>query len=253
MLSQNELKYFTNLKQKKFRQKEKKFLVEGYRLVKEALDSKYKCEILICNKSFVDKNNSLFAILQKRTRTEIISDAKFQKLSETKSPQGIVAVLSMYNAYAKIKDSEGLIVALENISDPGNVGTIIRTCDWFGVRSVIVSPGSVDLFNSKVIRSTMGSLFHVNVYEAENFYSELDMLKNNGWEILCSDMDGDNIFSRKENKKVILILSNEAHGPTDEVLNLTDRIITIPKYGKAESLNVASAAAIMIAELRNLC
>ena len=246
MLTQNELKYYSSLKLKKYRQKENKFIVEGKRLVEEALKSKYKCEIVIVSKSFADKGN---LPIDKDIRIEVVSDKSFQKLTDTRSPQGIAAVLLMHHTPIKINSKEKLVVALENISDPGNVGTIIRTCDWFGVRSIIISPSSVDLLNPKVIRSTMGSLFHVNVWESDDFYSDLYKLKNNGMKILCSDMDGNNVFTHNDQGSHVLIMSNEAHGPTEKALNIADKIITIPKLGKAESLNVASAAAVMIAQL----
>ena len=249
MLTQNELKYYSALQQKKYRQKEQKFIVEGKRLVEEVLKSKYKCELVIINESFAQKENSIINKINKGIKTEIVSDTIFQKLTDTKTPQGIAAVVLMLSSSIKISKDENLVVALEDISDPGNVGTIIRTCDWFGIRSVIVSPDSVDLFNPKVIRSTMGSLFHINVYESDDFYADLIKLKESGRKILCSDMKGENIFTHKMEESTVLILSSEAHGPTEISLKLSDEIITIPKYGNAESLNVASAAAVMIAEL----
>ncbi|NOX64756.1 MAG: RNA methyltransferase [Chlorobi bacterium] len=247
MLTQNELKYYSSLKQKKYRQKESKFIVEGKRLVEEALKSKYKCEIVIMSQSFADKNKQ--PGFSKPQRTEIINDKNYQKLTDTKSPQGISAVMLMFPAVLEISSDEKLIIALENISDPGNVGTIIRTCDWFGVRSIIISPGSVDLYNPKVIRSTMGSLFHINIFEPDDFYDDLLRLKKKGMKILCSDMDGKNIFTYKGKGNKVLVMSNEAHGPTETALKLSDDIVTIPKQGNAESLNVASAAAVMIAQL----
>lgn len=249
MLTQNELKYYSVLLQKKYRKKENKFIVEGKRSVEEVLKSKYKCELVIMNESFAQKDSSMISNLSKEIRTEIIPDKNFQKLTDTKSSQGIAAVASMISSSMEISKDENLVVALEDISDPGNVGTIIRTCDWFGVSSVIISPDSVDLFNPKVIRSTMGSLFHVNVYESSDFYADLTELKKMGRKILCSDMNGENVFTHKIKEKAVLILSNEAHGPSEALLKLSDEIITIPRYGNAESLNVASAAAVMIAQL----
>lgn len=247
MLTQNELKYYSSLKQKKYRQKENKFIIEGKRLVEEALKSKYRCELVIMSQSFLDKNKP--PAFSRHLRTEIINDKSYQKLTDTKSPQGISAVMFMLPAVLGINSDEKLIIALENISDPGNVGTIIRTCDWFGVHSVIISQGSVDLYNPKVIRSTMGSLFHISIFESADFYDDLLKLKKKGMKILCSDMDGRNIFTYKGKGNSVLVMSNEAHGPTETALKLSDDILTIPKQGKAESLNVASAAAVMIAQL----
>ena len=249
MLTQNELKYYSALLQKKYRMQEHKFIIEGKKLVDEAIKSKYKCEIVITNESFADKNNLVITNLNEIIRTEIIPENNFKKLVDTKTTQGIVAVVSIPSTPNQVEESENLIVALEDISDPGNVGTIIRTCNWFGVHRVIVSPNSVDLFNPKVIRSTMGSIFHMDVYESNDFYADLVNLKKEGRKVFCSDMNGKNIFSDRVKEKTVLILSNEAHGPTEAVLELSDEIVTIPKRGDAESLNVASAAAVMIAEL----
>lgn len=249
MLTQNELKYFSSLRQKKIRNEEKKIVIEGQRLVEEALKSQFECEVLFFNESYQQKSFSDFLKYTKDVRIEKISNNKFLKLCDTKSPQGIAAVISTPDKSVNINDNETLIVALENISDPGNVGTIIRTCDWFGVQNVLVGNDSVDIYNSKVIRSTMGSIFNINVNESDSFIEDLKELKRNGWTILCSDMDGENIFKQKRNNRSILVLNNETHGPSSDVIEIADRIITIPKIGNAESLNVASAAAIMIAEL----
>ncbi len=249
MLTQNELKYYSSLHQKKIRRKEKKFIVEGQRLIDEALNSELKFEVLIINEGYQKKTFPDLSKHKKNIRIEQISDKKFLKLCDTESPQGIVAVLNIPVTYLNISDNENLIVALDNISDPGNVGTIIRTCDWFGIKNIIVSNGSVDVYNPKVIRSTMGSIFNINVHGSSSLINDLMDLKSNGWTILCSDMDGENIFKQKEKKRSVLVLNNEAHGPSDEVTKIADKIITIPKFGNAESLNVASAAAIMVAEL----
>jgi len=250
MLTQNELKNYSTLLQKKYRQQEQKFIVEGKRLVEEALKSNYNCEIIIIDELYAEKYHFIVEKFSEQIRTEIITENNFKKIAETKSPQGIAAIFSIPSIPINIEENEKLIVAIENISDPGNLGTIIRTCDWFGVNSVIVSPDSVEVFNSKVIRSTMGSLFHINVYNSTDFYSDLLKLKQKGRTILCSDMNGKNIYSNRIKKNTILILSNEAHGPTEAALKLSDKVITIPKYGNAESLNVASAAAVIIAELQ---
>lgn len=249
MLIQNELKYYSSLRQKKIRRKENKFIIEGQRLVDEALKSELKFEVLIINEAYHKKSIPDLSKHRKNLRIEQISNKKFLKLCETESPQGIVAVLNIPVTYLNIRDNENLIVALDNISDPGNVGTIIRTCDWFGIKNIIVSNGSVDIYNAKVIRSTMGSIFNINVHGSGSFIKDLTDMKSNGWTILCSDMDGENVFEQKEKKRSVLVLNNEAHGPSDEVTKIADKIITIPKYGNAESLNVASAAAILIAEL----
>jgi TrmH family RNA methyltransferase len=137
---------------------------------------------------------------------------------------------------------------LDNISDPGNLGTIIRNCDWFGIKNILLSENIVDYTNPKVIRSSMGSVFHVNIYEEVKEESLLKLIEN-GFEILCADTEGENIFTYRSQKKKILILSSESHGPSKEFEKISDKKICIPKIGNAESLNVASASAVLLSIL----
>lgn len=249
MISKNELKYFSSLLHKQYRKKENKFIVEGKRLVDEALASTYKCDLLICSTSFYESSPVFISNLKKGIRVTIVEERDFKKVSNTISPQGVAAVLEIPETRSNEPFSETLIVGLENISDPGNLGTIIRTCDWFGLQRVIISSNSAELYDPKVIRSTMGSIFHLDLLVVDDLCSTLVSCKQNGTQILCADINGENVFDYDGTEKSILVLSNEAHGPTKELLNISDRKISIPKIGNAESLNVASAGAILIAQL----
>lgn len=249
MLTKNELKYYSSLLHKKYRKKENKFIVEGKRLVDEALASNYECDLIICSTPFFESNQLFVSNINKEIPVKTIIEKDFKKLSDTISPQGIAAILEIPKTKSDVSINKNLVVALENISDPGNLGTIIRTCDWFGIEHVIISSNSVELYDPKVIRSTMGSIFHLDILVADNLYSTLGLLKQTGSRILCADLNGDNIFDYKIIEKSVLVLSNEAHGPTKELLDISDKIISIPRIGNAESLNVASAGAILIAEL----
>jgi TrmH family RNA methyltransferase len=137
---------------------------------------------------------------------------------------------------------------LDNISDPGNLGSIIRNCDWFGVKNILLSEAIADYTNPKVIRSSMGSIFHINFFEGIDSQKLLE-LKKREYEILCADLEGENVFTYKSVKKKILILSSESHGPSEEIEFVTDKKICIPRIGNAESLNVASASAVLMAIL----
>lgn len=141
-----------------------------------------------------------------------------------------------------------LLVYLENISDPGNLGTILRTCDWFGIQNIFLSKDTSEIFNPKVIRSSMGSVFHIKICE-DVALEEIAVLKKSGYEFLCGDLDGENIYDLKKDKQTLLFLANESNGPSNQLISIIDKKITIPGKGKAESLNVASASAIIIAEL----
>jgi len=249
MFTKNELKYYSSLLHKKYRKKENKFIVEGKRLVDEALASSYVCEIIICSTPFYESNQPFISNFNKKIPVKMVSEKDFKKFSETISPQGIAAVLEIPKAKSDVTINGNLIVTLENISDPGNLGTIIRTCDWFGIEQIIISSNSAEFYDPKVIRSTMGSIFHLEVMVVDDLYSTLSSLKQTGSKILCADINGENIFNYKNTGKSVLVLSNEAHGPTKELLNISDIKISIPRIGNAESLNVASAGAILIAEL----
>jgi TrmH family RNA methyltransferase len=251
MLSRNELKYFSSLRVKKFRDKENKFIAEGKKILEEALLSKYKCEIVLVTEQFAEDEISFIKSIPQNLRVETVSDADFRKLKDTVSPQGIAAVFSKVTFDIKNidKTKDSILICLDNISDPGNVGTIIRNCDWFGYKSVLLTENCADLYNPKTIRAGMGSTFHLNI--AEKFsYTDIEKLKKKGYRIICSDLDGEDMYNINISKNSILVFSNESGGPSKEILNLSDQIITIPSFGKAESLNVASASAVILSQIR---
>lgn len=250
MLTKSRLKYYSSLLNKKHRIDEKKFLVEGHKLIIEALDSGYTCEIIIVLKESEAENQNLIKQLsRKKINTEIIKPSDFEKLCDTKNPQGIIGVFHFRQQFSSDFEHEKLIVALENISDPGNVGTIIRNSDWFGVKNILLSPDCAEVYNPKVIRASAGSIFHLNIFEENDFYNVLKEQKKNEFVVLCADLSGENLYTFTYNKKTILVLANETNGPTNELLEICDAKITIPRIGKAESLNVASASAVILSTL----
>ena len=251
MISKKQLQYYSSLLTKKYREIENKFIAEGKRLVLEGLTSNYKCEAVFITNKFAKENKEIVNQFDTLNHESIFLNQKeFEKISDTKTPQGIAAVflkpLPEYSVNHFSNDK--IIVMLDNISDPGNLGTIIRNCDWFGIKNILLSENIVDYTNPKVIRSSMGSVFHLKLFEGITADSILK-LKESGFEILCADLSGDNIFTYKSDKKKILILSSEAHGPSKEFEKLSDKKITIPRIGRGESLNVASASAVLLAQL----
>jgi TrmH family RNA methyltransferase len=251
MISKSDLKYYSLLLAKKHRRSEEKFIVEGKRSVLEGLNSNYECEAVFITKEFSDENPDVMTFIEKSDKKIYsLKQKEFEKISDTKSPQGIAAVfaktLLVFSANQFFDDK--IIVMLDNISDPGNLGTIFRNCDWFGVKNILLSENVVDYTNPKVIRSSMGSVFHLNIFEEVKTESLLK-LKENSFEVLCSDTAGENALTYRDEKKKILVLSSEAHGPSKEIESITDKKICIPRIGKAESLNVASASAVMLAVL----
>ena len=248
MLTKRELKYYSSLNKVKYRKIEQKFIVEGIKLVDEAINSIFDCEVIIATNSFAESHPDKLNKYKHTTIVQTISDYDFAIIADTQTPQGILAIMEIPLQRYIDETKDSTVVALENISDPGNVGTIIRTCDWFGIKDIIISSNSVDIYNPKVIRSTMGSLFHISIHISENIYGTLKALKQNGKSILCTNMNGENIYTAAKNKSSVLVFSNEAKGPTERLLEIADSTITIPKFGDAESLNVATAAAVIISE-----
>ncbi|MEJ2616389.1 MAG: RNA methyltransferase, partial [Ignavibacteriaceae bacterium] len=181
----------------------------------------------------------------------IIKSQEFKKLSGTVNSQGIIAVFQIPRRAALFEQIEtNMFVCLENISDPGNVGTILRNCDWFGIDNIILLKGCAEIYNPKTIRASMGAVFHLNIFNEIEFDS-LSALKLKGYKILTADLKGKDINNFKFTGKSIIIFSNEASGPSQNLINISDYLITIPKYGNAESMNVASASAVILSRLKN--
>ena len=236
-LSKNHIKLITSLSQKKYRQKHKLFVVEGVKVVQEFLNSSYELEIVFSTDTDFSSTNKFIEV----------TDQELKKISSLKNPNKVLAIFKIPNQINPIMG--GLILALDSINDPGNLGTIIRLCDWFGIEQLVCSNETVDCFNSKVVQASMGSLTRVAV-------SYLDLkkyLQNALVPIFVADMDGLNVYKTKLPDSALLVLGNEANGISDEIKQLVTTKITIPRYGafqQTESLNVATASAILLSEFR---
>lgn len=252
MISKNDLKYYSSLLIKKYRMQEEKFLVEGLKIVEEGLNSNYNNEAVFVTPAFAESFPEVISVISKKVNTVLeLKSIEFQKISDTKSPQGIAAVFDKKypkRSLSELKDD--ILVLIDNVSDPGNLGTILRTCDWFGIYNVLLTNESVEYLNPKVIRSSMGSVFHLNIYD-DVFENDLIDLKSSGYKIISSDIKGKNVFNFKLDSKSILVFSNESTGPSDRIKELADNMISIPGRGRAESLNVSTAAAIIISKFIN--
>jgi TrmH family RNA methyltransferase len=251
MITKAELKYYSSLLKKNFRDEQNKFLIEGEKLILEALVSRFECEVVIFNKDFAQKKNETVELLSKQVhKFEIVSEKEFQKVQATVNSQGIIGVFIKKSTKASSVSVKGiLIAALDGINDPGNVGTIIRNADWFGVKEILLSTNCADVYNPKTIRASAGSMFHLTLIIDDNLIHSLTSLKQKGYRILCADITGQNIYQYEKSEKEIIVFSNEANGPTSELLHIADVKLTVPKKGKAESLNVASASAVILSEL----
>lgn len=240
------VKRWVELQQKKGREKYGSFLIEGVRLVEEALSSHAPVEAVIWQ---VDKSFSFLAKLPPSIEQWQVSEAVMKKISSTEQSQGIVAVVAMERK--KVIDFDGnLLLLVDGVQDPGNLGTIIRTADAAGVDMVILGEGTVDLYNPKTVRSTMGSLFHLPVVSA-SLAQAIAELKEKGVVVVASSLATDQWYDEVDyGHKVALIVGNEGNGIRWEVLTLADQLVKIPIYGKAESLNVSVATALMLYEIR---
>ncbi len=249
MVSKNRLKYLSSLTKKKFRRIEKKFIVEGTRAVLEGLRSPYVCEEIFISDFHSGSTDEIIKIAeQKSIPLQNVSEKEMEKFTETKTPQSVSALFYIKENFHLTEKAP--FIALDNIADPGNLGTIIRTCDWFGLKNILLSDKSVELFNPKVIRSTMGSIFHINYEIAEDLSAKINALQAEGYKAVVADLEGTDLRTiGKLSSKTILILGSEAFGPSDEIVDIADYRVKIPGVGSAESLNVAVAGGILMYEL----
>lgn len=255
-IAQSEIKYLRSLQQKKFRDIERKFLLEGWRPLRDALNSNFQIEMIAILPEANQKpeNASILSLVNKRgIPLKELNQVQLNQISDEVHSQGVVALVHQQrNLFdTNLFKNADFIVACDHISDPGNLGTILRTCDWFGVDTVLLGKGCVSLYNEKVIRSTAGSIFHLQAVENVDFNLVLPDLKSKRFKIIAATLDGKPIDKFNFKQKVVLLLGNEGHGIVPEVIKQADEVLNIPKYGKAESLNVGIACGIILAHWRN--
>lgn len=239
MVSKNQIKRITGLHQKKFRNEQQLFIAEGFKVIQELFHSHYEIQEFYSTDATLQLNNEV--------RPEIISETDLKKISCLKTPNTCLAVFKI--TPSKSIKYEGLTLVLDDIRDPGNLGTIIRLCDWFGIEQLICSEETADVYNPKVIQATMGSIGRVNVV-----YTSLEsFLKKTDQPIYGAFMDGDVLYEAELPSNAVLIMGNEANGVSATVEALIQKKISIPRFGKlqkTESLNVATATAILLSEFR---
>ena len=239
MLSKSQIKLVNSLKHKKFRQKHQLFIVEGVKVIKEILKSNLEVEALFATVDLFSFNSENFYL---------ISETDLAKISALSTPQVALALVNIPNNNINVHQQNSLTVALDGVRDPGNLGTIIRLCDWFDVSTLICSPDTVDCYNPKVVQATMGSLVRVDVV-----YEDLNkVLTQTNLPIYGAFMNAEPIYSTHLERNGILVMGNEANGISAEIENLITHKISIPKFGSAEveSLNVATATSIMLSEFK---
>lgn len=250
-LSKAKLKLLSNLRQKKFREKENIFVIEGEKILLECLASDWKIVEVFFSEDVSSKNKKLLEELKKKQLPVTIALPKdFEKFSNDKTSSQIAAIVER-----KILDEDELLtlpkkrfLILENISDPGNFGTIIRSADWFGVNGIVSDETCVELTNPKVVKGSMGSLFHLPVVENVELFAFCEELKASDCRIYSTSTSGKSLKQIDFSENCAVIFGNESTGVSDQLNEIADEVIAIPKFGKAESLNVSISASIILYE-----
>ena len=239
MLSRSEVKYIQSLYHKKNRDVEDVFIVEGVKIINEILYSDFKIKKIYALKEWIDKNNTHENVIE-------INETELKKISGFETPNKVLAVVYKKLIIKNPALKNNITLVLDGIQDPGNLGTIIRTANWFGIKNIIASNDTANIYNAKVIQASMGSFKSVNI-----FYTDIkEFLANNKILVLGAVIDGENINLIQKMNECLLIIGNEGQGIRDDIYPFIQKKISIPKFGNAESLNAAVATGIILWKLR---
>ncbi|MCI8654703.1 MAG: RNA methyltransferase [Clostridia bacterium] len=245
------IKHIKKLSEKKYRDEKQQYIIEGIKIVEEAIQEKVEIEeIVICQES-IGKGEIPETLIRKIEnhpyKCTYASEKVFKTLTQVTNPQGIIAVIRKENV-TDIKYSEDIIVVLDNVQDPGNLGTILRTVDSIGLKQLIVSKGTADIYNPKVVRSTMGAIFRVKVLEKENLKEAIEEMRQHQYKLVATSLQTEKeIYDINYDKKII-VMGNEANGVERVIQDIADERVKIPMLGKTESLNVSIATGIILYE-----
>ena len=249
--SNAQMKHLVQMQKKaKLRKEEKAFVIEGTKMFEEALQGNLIKKAYFSESYWKEKAEGSSYL--KNIQYEIVTDSVFKEVSDTMTPQGVIAIVQMpqYNLEKLIEKEEVNLVLLENLRDPGNLGTIVRTAEGAGMDAIILSKESVDIYNPKVIRSTMGAIYRMPIIYVDCFSDCLINLQKSGIVIYAAHLKGKNDYDKESYaKKMGLLIGNEANGLTEEVANLSNCLVKIPMEGKVESLNAAVATALLMYEV----
>lgn len=240
MLVKQKAKYIQTLGQKKFREQEGAFIAEGPKLVKELLEENATSVIeVFALKDWINDNEKLL----ERKEVTAITEAELERISQLTTPNKVLAIVRQFDKDENIDVKDKITLVLDGIQDPGNLGTIIRIADWFGIEQIVCGTDSADCYNPKVVQATMGSIARVRI-----FYTDLEewLAGQKDIRIYAAALEGQDVTTMKKIKEGIIIIGNEARGISEGVLKLANVKLTIPKKGKAESLNAAVAAGIVL-------
>ena len=244
------IKHIKKLKDKKYRDISNEYVIEGVKLVAEAIQENAKIKHIVlcddCERSDFISKDLMYEIA--KYDCVYVTDNLFKYLSEVQNPQGILAVIEKNNENIEIDYSQDIIVVLDDLQDPGNLGTILRTVDSIGLTQILVSKGTADCYNPKVVRSTMGAIFRIKLIECEDLVKTLKEIKRHKFKVIVSSLQTDNSIYDANYSKKVLVIGNEANGVKEDIQNLADEKVKIPMLGKTESLNASVATGIILYE-----
>lgn len=254
------IKHVKKLKDKKYRDESGEYIVEGIKLIEEAIKENALIKhIVICEEN--EKTNAITKnLMYEISKYDCVYVTKqvFNSITQVVAPQGIFAIVSKNFGDAsqkfqkfeerKIDYTQDIIVALDDIQDPGNLGTILRTIDSCGLKQILVSKGTVDAYNPKVVRSTMGAIFRINIVECDDLIKAVKEAKKHHFKLQVTSLDGERTIYDVDYKKKVIVIGNEANGVSKEIQDIADEKVIIPMLGKTESLNASVAAGIVLYE-----
>lgn len=238
---------------RKYRDEWCEFTVEGHKGVEEAINENANIILIAIEEGKVTEENSTIELAKtKNIPIAITSKKDMSDITDTKTPPGILAIVKYQEQRLQDIDTSKPVIILDRLGDPGNVGTIIRTADWFGFDQILLTEGSVDVYNPKVVRSTMGSIFRLQLIQStNNVQKDIEFLKKKRYSIVSLTMDGQPVDQLKHQKSnVAYVFGSESHGVSQDILDASDFRSTIPKIGHAESLNVGVAVGITLSHIR---
>ena len=246
MLSKNTVKFIKSLHQKKFRNQEQKFFVEGEKSVVEVINSDFRLELIVATDSFFEKYKSL--LTQSGAQLILTTQNQLENLGQYQSNDSALAVVHMKSNSPFDFPKNNFVVGLDDVRDPGNLGTIIRIADWYGINNLVFSTQTADFYNPKVIQSSMGSFTRINF-----FYADLKSVFNR-WNVPVygAFLNGENVHKMTGIKHGVILMGNESNGVSAELEQAVSTKVTIPGFGQAESLNVAIATAILCDNFKRL-
>ena len=244
------IKHIRKLKEKKYRDEFNEYVIEGVKIVEEAIKENVKIkQVIVCNDTTKTYEIPTHIMLEIAKYDCIyVTDKIFNLITQVTNPQGIMAIIEKNNENNEIDYSQEIIVALDDVQDPGNLGTILRTVDSIGLNQIVVSKGTADAFNSKVVRSTMGAIFRIKIIEKEDLIKTIKDIRKHHFKLLVTSLQTENSIYDIDFYKKIIVIGNEANGVSKEIQEIADEKTKIPMLGKTESLNASVAAGIVMYE-----